>query len=192
MITREKIASAMKCEKIRLIVDPNLNSGTVCAIGDNNDFWFYFGGETAKDLSPEEYLRNVPEEDIVDEIYTALDRFKSCDKLCDEYALYELYEAILNQHDRIDPWNDEKALKQFHVMECFIQSCFGSQNSLAQLKELWTEHCLYCDLQPNTFVYNVEIYALWDAIQRTHKDAAAGTPCARLDDFEKYMSGDLA
>lgn len=94
MITREKIASAMKYGKIRLIVDPNFNSGTVCAIGDNNDFWFYFGDEIAQDLSPEEYRRNIPEEYIVDEIYNTLDGFKSLEDFRDEYNLYE---AILNQ-----------------------------------------------------------------------------------------------
>ena len=78
------------------MVDPNAESGTVCQIGDN---WFYFGGLTAEELSPEEYIKNVPEADIVREIYEVLEDFrKSESDLSDEYQYYDavLSEALEN------------------------------------------------------------------------------------------------
>lgn len=64
-----------------------MGSGTVCSIGDN---WFYFGGLTAEELSPEEYLKEVPKQDIVDEIFTVLEDFKKYEaEFGDEYRYYD-------------------------------------------------------------------------------------------------------
>lgn len=88
MQIRRGIASGV----VRFIVDPNLESGTVCAIGD---YWFYFGGETAEHESPKEYLKHVPIEDVVGEIISVLNEF-----LLDEDTFgdeYKYYEAVLKE-----------------------------------------------------------------------------------------------
>ena len=43
-ITKEDIANGITDGIVRFIVDPNMEEGTVCEIGEN---WFYFGGQTA-------------------------------------------------------------------------------------------------------------------------------------------------
>lgn len=77
---------------MKLAVDPNAKSGTVCQIGDN---WFYFGGATAAELGPEEYKKNVPVEDILNEIYEVLACFRVDECFCDEY---DYYDAYLSEH----------------------------------------------------------------------------------------------
>lgn len=89
-ITKDEIKNGLHKGVITLDVDPNMESGTVCRIGDN---WFYFGGLTAEEMSPEEYRKNVPEEDIVNEIFDTLDAFQK-----DRYFLgeYEYYASLLH------------------------------------------------------------------------------------------------
>ena len=85
MITKEKIKAGLHEGDVRLITDPNMESGTVCQIGE---LWFYFGGETAEDMTPEEYMKCVPVDDIADEIFEAVVSFKdSCFE--DEYEYYD-------------------------------------------------------------------------------------------------------
>ena len=68
------------------MIDPYMESGTVCQIGDN---WFYFCGLTAEEMNPQEYIENVPIEDITNEVFDVLEEFKTV--LPDEYLYYELY-----------------------------------------------------------------------------------------------------
>ncbi len=89
MITKQLIKNGIRAKLIQFVVDPNMESGTVCQIGDN---WFYFGGLTAEELNPEEYLSCVPEDDIVSEIFDTLDDFRKDEEFKDEY---EYYEAVL-------------------------------------------------------------------------------------------------
>lgn len=89
VITTELILSGIKERLITFGVDPNMGSGTVCRIGDG---WFYFGGFTAEEMNPDEYLANVPMEDIVREIHETLDEFSRDEELRDEY---EYYKAVL-------------------------------------------------------------------------------------------------
>ncbi len=89
MITKNLIRDGIRAKLVQFVVDPNLESGTVCQIGDS---WFYFGGLTAEELSPDEYVAEVPEDDIVNEIFEVLDDFRKDKELKDEY---DYYEAIL-------------------------------------------------------------------------------------------------
>lgn len=92
MITKDRVFLGIERGVIKLVVDPNMESGTVCQIGDN---WFYFGGLTAEELSPEEYVKNVPKEDIVREIYEVLEDFRKDEgDLSDEYGYYD---AVLSE-----------------------------------------------------------------------------------------------
>ena len=49
MITKFLIKNAIQNKIVKFIQDPNMESGTVCQIGD---WWFYFGGFTAENLEP--------------------------------------------------------------------------------------------------------------------------------------------
>ena len=87
-LTENEILSGLRSGHIQLVTDPNMESGTVCQIGGN---WFYFGGQTAEQMTPEEYLRCVPEEDIVCEIAQTLDAFRKDPSFVEEYLYYLYY-----------------------------------------------------------------------------------------------------
>lgn len=92
-ITAEDIRNGLRSGVVRLITDPNLGCGTVCGIGEN---WFYFGGLTAEEMTPEEYLRDIPEDDIVREIVETLDDFKCLPDVFEDE--YNYYLAILTEN----------------------------------------------------------------------------------------------
>ena len=98
MITQRMILEGYRNGIVRLIDSPN-RDGTVCQIGDE---WFYFGGEAAEGVTPEEYKKAVPEDGIVDEIYFVLKDFLSsggeflesyekCEKVLTEKKNSEFY-----------------------------------------------------------------------------------------------------
>ena len=70
------------------LVERGCGTGTVCQIGE---YWFYFGGITAEELSPEEYLRDVPMEDIAREIVDTLSSFHDDEDFADEYRYYRSF-----------------------------------------------------------------------------------------------------
>lgn len=88
MITREMIRSGIKAKLIEFVIDPNMEHGTVCRIGDS---WFYFGGQTAEEMNPEEFTANVPVDDIADEVFQVLEEFRndSDGEFIDEYNYYD-------------------------------------------------------------------------------------------------------
>lgn len=94
MITIQDITKGFSAGLVKLVVDPNMESGTVCQIGD---CWFYFGGLTAEESSPEEYLCRVPMDDIIREIFETLEDFRKVECFGEEY---EYYEAIISSTQR--------------------------------------------------------------------------------------------
>ena len=64
----------------------------VCHIGE---YWFYFGGETAEEMTASEYISNVPKKDIINEIKTTLDDLYGDETFEDEY---DYYFAIINHN----------------------------------------------------------------------------------------------
>lgn len=87
MITKEMVKTGIRNGSIRFVTDPNMEHGTVCQIGDN---WFYFGCEKAEELDPDEYLKTMPENELIDQIYDTLEEFrKEGEPFDDEYAYYE-------------------------------------------------------------------------------------------------------
>lgn len=85
-ISKELVAFGYRNGVITLDIDPNMESGTIARCGDN---WFYFGGLTAEEMNPDEYKANVPEEDIVAEIFAILDEdFHHDEAFRDEYDYY--------------------------------------------------------------------------------------------------------
>lgn len=93
-ITYEMLKKGWDADVVRLSVDPCSpdGKGTVAQIGERHaENYFFFGGETAEDMTPEEYKKNVPEEDILKEILATLDDFNETEGFEDEYELYYLY-----------------------------------------------------------------------------------------------------
>lgn len=91
MITKEMITSGIENQIIKFDIDPNIGHGTVCKIGN---YWFYFGGLTAEEMDSEEYMQNVPIEDVADEIFVTLQDFAKDECFKDEY---DYYESVLSQ-----------------------------------------------------------------------------------------------
>lgn len=90
-ITRKMIEDAYN-EGLVKIIDSPFGDGAVCQIGE---YWFYFGGETAEEMTASEYVASVPKEDIINEIITALDDFYGNEMF--EYE-YPYYFAIINHN----------------------------------------------------------------------------------------------
>ena len=86
MITKKKIEDGIREGLVTFEVDPNMGRGTVCRIGD---WWFYFGGLSAAEMNPNEYIAYTPREDIVREIFDTLDDFRNDEELRDEYDYYD-------------------------------------------------------------------------------------------------------
>lgn len=87
-ITKAMIRDGIENKIVKFDIDPNMGAGTICKIGEN---WFYFGGITAEESDPEEYVAAVPTETIVDEIYDVLEDFKVLPEYHDEYRYYYYY-----------------------------------------------------------------------------------------------------
>ena len=86
MITLNMIVRGLQTGIISLVVDPNMEYGTVCQIGDS---WFYFGGLTAEEENPDEYKFHVPFMDYAHDIYETLCKLRLDSVLKHEYDYYE-------------------------------------------------------------------------------------------------------
>ena len=86
MITKYMITEGIRNQVIQFVQDPNMEFGTVCQIGDD---WFYFGGMTAEELEPSEYLSVVSLDSVIDDVYNALESFRTNRTFRDEYDYYE-------------------------------------------------------------------------------------------------------
>lgn len=91
MITLDHIKNGISAGVVKFIVDPNMGAGTVCQIGDN---WFYFGGDRAESMNPDEYLKTVPGENVAEAVHGILTDFAKSEDFFDEYHYYK---AILEE-----------------------------------------------------------------------------------------------
>jgi len=82
-ITEEMIREGYAKGVITLGIDPNMEQGTVAAIGD---YWFYFGGLEADELNPDEYAASLSEEEIAHAIFESIDELST--ESPDEYRYY--------------------------------------------------------------------------------------------------------
>lgn len=90
MITKAMIEKGLEKGVVKLITDPNLESGTVCKIGD---YWFYFAKQNCESLDPEHFFSSVPQKTAVNWILETLNEFQ---KDPDDYETeYHYYECIL-------------------------------------------------------------------------------------------------
>ena len=83
-ITKSMVRKGYKRGIIRLV---DMNDETVCFIGDN---WFYFD-LLGEDYTPEQYKTIVPEDTIIQEIFSALESFRNMSEFKDEYLYYYEY-----------------------------------------------------------------------------------------------------
>lgn len=104
MITREQIRVGIEQGVVRFIVDPNMEHGTVCEIGEH---WFYFGGETAEAENPVELLKNADISEVVNSVVEAL---KGIEQL-DDYE-YGYYEAVLKENAHVGRWKSFDTLAE--------------------------------------------------------------------------------
>ncbi len=96
VITKSMLRRGYMDGLVRLVVDPNSpdGKGTVAQIGTHDkENYFFFGGITAEEMTPDEYKKNVPQEDILSEIMFVLDDFYETDDFQEEY---DLYYSVLN------------------------------------------------------------------------------------------------
>ncbi len=96
VITKSMLRKGYNDGLVRLVVDPSSTDGkgTVAQIGGfDKENYFFFGGITAEEMTPEEYKKNIPQEDILSEIMFVLDDFYDTDGFREEY---DLYYSVLN------------------------------------------------------------------------------------------------
>lgn len=86
MITREMIAAGYKKGYVRLINNPNDN----CVAAQIGEIWFYFAGMEDEIFSAEEYVESYTFDEIVDNIFFALDTTIK-DYFEEEYEYYYCY-----------------------------------------------------------------------------------------------------
>jgi len=90
-ITAQEVQAGFESGLIRLIdADLFLGDGVACQIGSGSlSNWFYFAGMEGEGVSAEEYLKDVPMEDIIREIVDVLDDFQHGDVAeQDEWLFY--------------------------------------------------------------------------------------------------------
>lgn len=85
-LTIEQIRRAINMGLIKFVVDPNLESGTVCSIGE---YWFYFGGEAAEQEFPDTFLANADMDEVARDISESIDALKQISP--DEHQYYISY-----------------------------------------------------------------------------------------------------
>ncbi len=92
MITKDMVRKAFADKKARIIDSP-YEDGVVCWIGDELTTvdLLYFGGKDAEKSTAEEYVKNVPMDDIVDDVFNVLEGFRmdGDEIVADEYSMYE-------------------------------------------------------------------------------------------------------
>lgn len=88
MITEDMVREGIRNGSVRFAKDPNMEHGTVCQIGED---WFYFGCLKAEELDPDEYITEMPEDDVAALVFGALEQIRDDGAFDDEYAYYEAY-----------------------------------------------------------------------------------------------------
>ena len=96
MITTKNVKDALDKGVMKIVYD-NLY-GIVCKCGE---YSFYFGGVTADEYdNVEDYLKDIPEEAIVNDVFETLNDFRryDCDAWEEYYDEYLYYVHILNEN----------------------------------------------------------------------------------------------
>ena len=143
-ISKAVIRKGIALGLVALVTDPNAESGTVCKIGDN---WFYFGGLTAEEMAPEDYLAAVGVPGVTDEIYDVLKEFET--EFPDEHEYYRLY---LEEHGVHDPDDTLRKRLLSHVGHHVVIVTYGDEDDPADV-------CLECE-DCGEVILDSEIYTI--------------------------------
>lgn len=185
-ITEEMIEKGVEKCLVNFIVDPNSNHGTVCSIGEH---WFYFGGHEAESSDPDDFIFNVPREDVVREIHGVLCEFKHDPNFRVEYAYYFhfLVEGLRNSDEPLKE-NDDLAAENKDelawMMKFASESFFDDELARDQLRMLWTAYCLHTNRIVDTVDYDSDLMALWNAVSECETETADWSD---FDSFDLFM-----
>lgn len=117
MVTKEILKQGIDKRIVKFVLDPNLDTGMVCQIGES---WFYFGGTDAESEMPDDFLKNSDKKEIVNSIYDTLEEFRKYENQ-DEYAYYDAYlneRLKRNKMKKImETSRYEEAKKLMHLIE---------------------------------------------------------------------------
>lgn len=146
MITKELIERGIKENLILFISDPVTGNGTVCRIGD---FRFYFGGMATEEMNPREYLKAVPMDDIVSDIYYVLEAFRNYSE-SDEY---DYCETILTgrKHPKLKKWNVQITVTQHSNIEVEAET---AEEAEEKVQDIWENEGIDMD-----FIDTVDFWA---------------------------------
>ena len=81
-ISIDMIMRGIQTGVVQFITDPNMGYGTVCKIGD---YWFYFGGITAEEMEPDEYVKKFSVEKIAGIVFRVFEEWRASGFFTDEY-----------------------------------------------------------------------------------------------------------
>lgn len=151
-ITKRMLELGYEQGIVRLELEELSCAETICKIGDN---WFYFGGELAEELSPEEYVKAVPKEDLLQEIITVLEDFKT--EFPDEYLYYYYYlkeniAETLKKGDRVRVNGDSKDL-WIEDYNCNVDSLATVEKTPKKNAKKVLVNIDYIDHESNVMVY---------------------------------------
>lgn len=185
-ITKKTIRMGLEQKVIMLTVDPNFSRGVVCTIGED---WFYFGGMAAEESNPDEYLRNTPIEDIVDEIFAVLEDFKIDEGCRTEYAYYAHYlkDSLHEQDDTREQVTDvlDPHKQEFEYLKGYAeQACLGDEPCGDIFRMLWTAYCYHANRVVDTMAYDSDLLALWNAVNECEGETADWSD---FDSFDLFM-----
>lgn len=146
MITKGMVAEGFQRGLIRLI-DAPYDHSAVCEIGD---YWFYLSDDDSLALSVDEYVKIVPVEKTIDNIFMTLEEFRESED--DVYnSSYTYYESFLLEHE-ISPRKYTVSMDVTATIEVEVDaSSFEEAYAIAR-KQI--ENSQLADLDGN--VYNAE------------------------------------
>lgn len=152
-ITIRTIMTGFELGVVELIKNPQLQTGTVCKIGEH---WFYFGGKTAEEYEPEEFWCVSCPSDIFREVADAINN------LTDETE-YSYYKAFLGE--QIAKRNIRKLAYELYKIEWLAAiSTEQKKDAVRDYYEYLTPETEYIPfkLYLKEFGYDGEFYVCFD------------------------------
>lgn len=152
-ITERTIMTGLELGIIKLIKNPQFETGTVCQIGEH---WFYFGGETADEYEPDEFWSVTSPNDIIREITESINNLP-------DKTEYSYYKAFLSE--QISKRNIRKLAYELYKIEWLAAiSTEQKKNAVRDYYEYLTPETEYipfkCYLEE--FGYDGDFYATFD------------------------------
>lgn len=190
LITKEMVREGYKDGIVSLIKSPN-GDGIAARIGDG---WIYFGGVTAEEHdSVESYTAAIPEETIIEAIFTTLHSF-GVDGQFDPglYDEYEYYAAVFKEHEKA-----KKAVKSDEPEEVPAETLTaGLLRELIGERNIPALKSLVCGKKEDDVLDVVDLndylaYKLWTRMDVEERLSMHGLPCSPAYVDEVINNGNL-